>query len=116
MRRKKILDPFDWARHQEYLATLTGVVDIGLGPDALRASGLTQRELGALLGELFHSVPDGGASVAVLTVPCGPVRLYLRRRGKSLDAGTRQDLCALGWSPLCDLLDEKFPPSGNEKE
>jgi len=99
------MDGFDWARHEERIAGLNGVIDIGIGKFAVAETGLEMTELGELFQGLYHQLIDGGANVTNLTCPKGIIAVYVRRRGKSLDVGTRRDWEQLGWSNLCDLLD-----------
>jgi hypothetical protein len=48
MSNKNVMDDFAWSHHEERMAKLTGVIDVGVGLDAVRASGLLASELGIL--------------------------------------------------------------------
>jgi hypothetical protein len=104
-----LMDPFDFARHEEDVAA-AGLVSVGVGADAARASGLPRRALADFYRSMIHDFIDGGANLTQLLTAHGPVVLYVRRRGGCLDVGTRQDFAALGWAALCDLLDLTLIP------
>lgn len=98
-------DHFDWLRHEEAVADTPGLVSVGVGPNAVIQSGLSEHALGRLYMERFGSFTDGGADGTFLDGPKGRVRIYVCRRGRLLDLGTRADLIPLGWGPVCDLID-----------
>lgn len=95
----------EWSYHEEKIATLPGMADIGIGDDLVRKSGLPGRELGEVYRLQIHDFIDGGANLTRLHLPDGDLIVYVRRRGRSVDIGTRADFEALGWGMLCDELD-----------
>jgi hypothetical protein len=105
MSHLNLRDHFDWLRHEEAVADTPGLVSVGVGPDAVLQSGLPDYELGRLYMERLESFTDGGADGTYLDGPKGRVRIYVWRRGRMLDLGTRTDLAPLGWGPVCDLID-----------
>jgi hypothetical protein len=106
MKRKQVLQGVEWDYREELVASLPGVVDVGVGADAAAQSGLPQVEVGRLFRDAFHDLIDGGANVVHLHCPRGKLRLYAVRRGRHVDIGTRQDFHELGWGVVCDLLDQ----------
>jgi hypothetical protein len=77
-----------------------------VGRDAVQTSGMQSAQLAGLFRDLFHQFIDGGANIVNVASPNGgEVRIYVRRRGRSLDVGTRQDFLDLGWGVICDALD-----------
>jgi hypothetical protein len=105
MSHLNLRDHFDLLRHEEDVASTPGLLSVGVGPDAVLQSGLSDHELAQLYLKRFESFTDGGADGTYLDGPKGRVRIYVRRRGRMLDFGTRADLIPLGWGPVCDLLD-----------
>lgn len=105
-----IIGEFDWARREERVAAMGKVIDVGVGQDAQRATGLTGAELSGMLQEVFHELIDGGANMLKVHCSKGIVDLYVRRRKKHVDAGTRKDFAELGWQGICDLLDREGKP------
>jgi hypothetical protein len=91
-------------RREELVAATPGVVDVGVGRDAVRVTGLSGEEISHVILDCFPAFIDGGANGIVLHLPAGDVVLYARRRGRHLDVGTRQDFEDLGWGMLCDRL------------
>jgi hypothetical protein len=100
-----IMGPGEWARHEEMVAATPDVIDIGIGPDAQARAGIPARALGRLIRGTFHDLIDGGANRLECHLPGGDFCLYARRRGRSVDVGTRRDFDALGWGALCDVLE-----------
>lgn len=101
-----------WLRHEERLATMPNVTDIGLGTDAVERCRMGEDGLGEVFREWFHRFAEGSQLIdfQVRDPDDGTtwtVRLYVRRRGRSLDVGTRQDFTELGWERLCDALDAR---------
>ena len=92
-----------WFHHEERIASLPGAIDVGVGDDAVHVTGLSSRDLGSRVRMVFHDLIDGGANLILV----GEIQLYVRRRGRSVDVGTRQDFAALGWEMICDLLDAR---------
>jgi hypothetical protein len=105
MSHLNLRDHFDWLRHEEAVADTPGLVSVGVGADAVLQSGLSEHELGRLYLKSLESFTDGGADGTYLDGPKGRVRIYVWRRGRMLDLGTRTDLAPLGWGPVCDLID-----------
>jgi hypothetical protein len=98
----------EWDRHAEELAAHPDLMSIGVGSDAQRTTGLDGPELCRLVGDRLHDLTDGGADLLTLTDPHGRrFRLYARRRGRTVDVGTRRDWTDLGWEKLCDVLDAR---------
>jgi hypothetical protein len=97
------MDHDAWLRHEERVAAIGGdAVDVGLGRNAIAVTGLSQEQLTVLLAEMHERFINGGANLVLV----GGVRLYVRRRGRHLDAGTRRDFAEVGWGLVCDLLDK----------
>ncbi len=99
-----------WWRHEELVASLPNVVDVGVGDDAAKVTGMSLVELSVMYRDQFHRFKDGGVYMTELRpelVGGRVVKLYIRRRGRSLDVGTRKDFALLGWEGLCDVLDKK---------
>jgi hypothetical protein len=105
MSHVNLRDHFDLLRHEESVASVPGLVSVGVGPDAVLQSGLPDYELGRLYLKSFESFKDGGMDGTFLDGPKGRVRIYVWRRGRMLDLGTRADLAPLGWGVVCDLID-----------
>jgi hypothetical protein len=62
-----------WQRHAEVVAATPGVVDIGVGRDAVRVTGLCGEEISDAVVEVLHELVDGGANAIVLHLPAGAV-------------------------------------------
>jgi hypothetical protein len=82
----------DWLRHEEKVSSMSGVIDIGIGDDAVRVVGKDASVIGSAVRTVYHELIDGGANAINLNGH----RLYVRRRGKHVDVGTRRDFEALG--------------------
>jgi hypothetical protein len=63
-----------WLRHEEAVAALSGVVDVGVGQDAVRRTGLSGLHLSRLACAQFHEVPDGGAAGLLVRARSGGKR------------------------------------------
>lgn len=105
--KSRTLGPVEWAYREEALTSMRGVIDIGVGDDAMRVTGMGMNAIGELIQPHFRSLIDGGANNADLTCNGLVVRLYVRRRGRHVDIGTRLDFIALGWELVCDALDKE---------
>ena len=99
-----------WAFHEERISALPDFIrDIGVGENAVQTTGLTSRQIAESLMEIREEMIDGGANVLGLNLDDGSlIHLYVRRRGKSYDVGTRIDFRALGWDNICDVLDNQI--------
>jgi hypothetical protein len=93
-----------WQRREEVVAATPGLVDVGVSRDAARVTGMTSEAISDAVVDRFHDFIDGGANSIVLHLPAGAVTLYVRRRGRHVDVGSRKDFADLGWERLCDLL------------
>jgi hypothetical protein len=103
----KILGTDEMWRREELVATIPGAFDVGVGADACAQTGMGGRALSRLLLDYFHDFTDGGADLVELTSGPDVVRLYVRRRGRLVDVGTRKDFTELGWQAICDIIDAK---------
>lgn len=101
------MGPFEWARHEEKIAATSGIIDVGIGKDLVQQTGMPRPVLADSIRQVFHDLIDRGANSLYLTLPQGKVRVYVIRRGKSVDVGTRVDFERLGWKDACDLLDRQ---------
>lgn len=101
-----------WSYYSEKVAQLPeGSLDVGIGTDLERASGLSAKDIALTVAPLVDKMIDGGANMIDMTWPTGVVvRAYVRKRGKAVDIGSRKDFCDLGWGPLADELDAQSPP------
>jgi hypothetical protein len=110
--KSKVLHLDQWDRHAEEVAAHPGVISIG--DDALLVTGLTGAALGQLIRERLCQMTDG-AHLLTLTDPQGREhRLYARRRGRCVDAGTRKDFAQPGWEQVCDFLDAQHEQNGSD--
>jgi hypothetical protein len=99
----QLMDEQDWLHHEERVAAFPGdTVDVGVGRDAAASTGLTQEQLAALLADSRDRFIDGGANLVLVE----GVPLYVRRRGRHIDAGTLRDFTEIGWGRVCDLIDK----------
>ena len=97
-----------WQHLSETIAALPkGVFNVGVGDDLTRVTGMTLVEICDALCPVATQMIDGGANIATLAYRGQEFVVYVRRRGKAIDLGTRIDFQALGWEPLCDLLDKE---------
>jgi hypothetical protein len=94
-----------WQRREEVVAANPDLADVGVGRDAVRVTGLSGEEISNAVVEVLHDLVDGGANAVVMHTTAGAVTLYVRRRGRSVDVGTRRDFADLGWASICDRLD-----------
>jgi hypothetical protein len=104
----KTLGETGWKFHEEFIRLNPHLLDVGIGNDAQEQCGVSPAELAKLLQSLLLEFTDGGANV-ILFHPSGQAkdatRLYVRRRGRHIDAGTRKDFELLKWGSVCDALD-----------
>ena len=106
-----LLDDFSYLRHEELLARRR-LRSCGLGDDLLRRAGVPSRDLANALLAHFDSLADGGLHLLQLATPEGPLRVFCRRRGRMLDAGTRADMDCLGWGAAADELERMAKERG----
>lgn len=109
MAKKQAMGLHAWEYEAEAIAALPdGTYSVGVGQHLVAESGYSPESITAAFGQVYNELVDGGANAGVL----GGVTVYVRRRGKALDVGNRQDFAELGWEPLCDVLDAGLRESG----
>ncbi len=96
----------DWPYHEEEVAADKTMWSFGYGEDLAAEVGGETVALGKWLLGSADKFTDGGANLVVLLTADQPLRIYVRRRKRLIDAGTRKDFESLGWGKICDLLDE----------
>ena len=102
---KQNMGTAEWEAYKASVSHLP-VCDVGIGTEAGTITKLTPLALGKLFRDSHHDFIDGGANVVNIVHDDGTcIRLYVRRRGNSLDVGTRQDFADMGWEGVCDSLD-----------
>ena len=99
-----VLDEFALSQLEELLARRK-LRSCGLGADLRRRAGLPAGALAAAVLEHFDRLADGGLHAATLGTDAGPLRVYVRRRGRMLDAGTAADMAELGCGAACAALE-----------
>lgn len=99
-----VLTGMAWKRHKSLIDETANVFDIGVGPDAAAQTGYTTTQIGHAISRFHEEIFKHGAMLLMID----GVRIYLLRRDRCIDVGTRKDFEVLEWEDLCDLLDAAF--------
>jgi len=104
-----VQDEFGRLREEEALAIDPALIIFGFGPELKRLAGKGLNHFGRVLANGLNTFRDHSLQRLRFTVEIeelGSTALYLRRRGRRLDVGTRADFAQLGMESDCDRLDQ----------
>lgn len=103
MIKNKMACDHQWSYMEETIHELPdGVFSVGVGAHLIEETGMTGPEIMDSLCDFAHQIIDGGMNYGFI----GRVPIYLRRRGKAVEVGTREDFKEFGWEELCDIMDK----------
>lgn len=103
-KKNKIASGQRWEHLQKQINALSdNMLSLGIGSHLVERSGLPKEDIALFIGRYASSnMKDGEMHICTIE----NVRCYVLRRGKGIDAGTKEDFAELDLEMLSDLAEK----------